>query len=73
MAKLKCKVCGHEEPVPHTGGLTPMPGMSGAAHGEAIPDPEDPSILRCRCGDPDHDVPMPKHCGKYMEYIPDEE
>ena len=69
MAKLRCKACGYECPVPMAGGLVAGP-FSGAAHGGAIPGP-DPKVLNCRCGDPDHDVPMPKHCGQYMEYVAD--
>jgi hypothetical protein len=70
MAKLVCETCGAEKPVPGTGGLVPYHGLSGALHGEAVPGP-DPKILYCRCGDPDHEIPMPKHCGKYMKYVAD--
>ena len=70
MAKLRCEVCGYECPVPATGGMSPLRVFSGAAHGETIPGP-DPTILYCQCGDPDHEVPMPKHCGKYMKYVAD--
>jgi len=70
MAKLVCEVCGGEQPVPGAGGIVPVHGLSGGIHGEAIPG-SDPTILYCQCGDPDHEVPMPKHCGKYMKYVAD--
>lgn len=68
MAKLVCGVCGAERPVPTTGGIVPGQALSGALHGEAVPG-HDPKLLYCRCGDPDHEVPMPKHCGKLMKYV----
>lgn len=70
MAKLRCEVCRYECAVPATGGLSPFRAFSGVAHGEAIPGP-DPTTLYCRCGDPDHEIPMPKHCGQYMKYVAD--
>lgn len=68
MAKLVCAVCGAERAVPTTGGIVPGQVLSGALHGETVPGP-DLKLLYCRCGDPDHEVPMPKHCSKYMKYV----
>jgi len=71
MAKLRCAVCGYEMPVPATGGFSPLRVLSAGIHGEAIPGP-DPAILYCRCADPDHEIPMPRHCDKYMVYVAEE-
>jgi hypothetical protein len=75
MAKLVCQVCGAERPVPGTSGLKPYHGVYGGVHGdtvwiinEAMPGP-DPKVLYCMCGNPDHNQPMPQHCGEYMKYV----
>ena len=68
MAKLVCEVCGAEGPVPMAGALQASHMVSGATCGEAVPT-DNPAVLGCQFGHFDHELPMPKHCGKYMKYV----